>query len=80
MTSESLAIFSALKRSSYLNTNNYFLGLEMLEDTVKYQKKSVVDVSPKWRDEWVGESHVNERNWFQSVWLSTQKPLQLILL
>lgn len=51
MTSESLAIFSALKRSSYLNTNNYFLDLEMLEDTVKYQKKSVVDVSPKWRDE-----------------------------
>ena len=46
MTSESLALFSALKRSSNLNTKNYFLDLEILEDAVKYQKKSVVDMSP----------------------------------
>ena len=46
MTSESLALFSALKRSSNLNTKNYFLDLEILEDTVKYQKKSVVDMRP----------------------------------
>ena len=51
MTNESLAVFSALKRSSYLNNKNYFLDLEILEETVKYQKKSVVNVSPKWRDE-----------------------------
>lgn len=51
MTSESLAVFSALKRSSYINTKNYFLDLEILEDTVKYQKKFVEDVSPKWRNE-----------------------------
>ena len=61
MTNESLAVFSALKRSSYLNNKNYFLDLEILEETVKYQKKSVVNVSPKWRDEYVGESYVNER-------------------
>lgn len=80
MKRESSTVFNALKRSSYLNTKKYFLDLEILEDTGKYQKKSVEDVSPECRGNWVEESYVNERKLFQKVWLSTQKPLQFILL
>lgn len=49
MKRESSTVFNALNRSSYLNTKKYFLDLEILEDTGKYQKKSVEDVSPECR-------------------------------